>query len=154
MGLVVSIHSDVDEYLEASGSNELLALEPLTEANWVLYAMREYFNPSCHSTDEFFEDMKRLKYVKKLLTHYERSGELKERLILNHLILLGNVLGPRGLVRLLFLKMPGQLAVLKPFLIQLNVLPKEIRGIGRDSKTYYTDDIGLDQGVIDALRKI
>jgi hypothetical protein len=130
-----------------------VSIEPLTDKNWLLLAMRAYDNPGCHETAEFFEDMKRIKYIKKLVTQYQRGGELKERLILNHIIALGNVLGPYALVRILFLKMREHLEVIKPFLVLLNVLPDVVPAIGRDHRNYYTDDITMDGTVVVALRK-
>jgi len=102
---------------------------------------------------EFHEDMRRFKYVRKLLTQYERGGELKERLILNHLIVLGNVLGPEVLVRVLFLKMRDHASALLPFLVLLNVLPDVVHAIGRDADNIRTDEIPLDPVVIAALRR-
>lgn len=129
----------------------LLPRHMLTEENWLMYAMQNYTNPNCVATSEFFEDMRRFKYIRKLITHYERSGELKERLILNHIILLGNVLKVTALVRLLFLKIKN-LAVLKPFLVALSILPKTVANV--EGKTFDTDFISLDIHVIEALRKI
>lgn len=129
-------------------------VDPVTDDNWMLLAMRSYDNPSCASVAEFHEDMQRFKYVRKLLTQYARGGELKERLVLNHIILLGNVLGPAVTVRILFLKMHDQLGALLPFLVLLNVLPDVVKSVGRDCRDVTTDDIPLDQVVVDALRRI
>lgn len=128
-------------------------VEPITERNWLLHASRAYDNPSCASIDEFHKDMTHFKYVRKLLTQYCRGGELKERLILNHIITLGNLLGPELTVRILVLKNEDYLRVLAPFLILLNVLPDVVRGIGEDGRDVRTDEIDLDPAVIGALRR-
>lgn len=130
----------------------LPSVEPVTEENWMLVASKAYDNPACTSFEEFMDDMKRFKYIRKLVTQYERGGELKERLILNHIILLGNVLGPETLVRILFLKMRTQLTIMMPFLVLLNVLPDAVRAIGRNCEDIRTDEIPLDPRVIAALR--
>ena len=65
----------------------------LNENNFILFAAKHYDNPQCHDTTEFFDDLKRFKYLKRLFSKYEEHGELKERLILNHLIILYNVFG-------------------------------------------------------------
>lgn len=129
-------------------------VEPVHEGNWLLVAMKAYDNPSATSMDEFNADMKRFKYIRKLVTQYERGGELKERLVLNHVILLNNVLGPETLARLLFLKMADQMSVIAPFMIMLNVYPEVVRAIGREGRDYRTDEVRLDDSVIQALRSI
>ncbi len=78
-GIRVSISEEV-EFLD---EDLFPIVTPLNEANWLLYAMQHYTNPNCSATSEFIEDMRHFKYIRKLLTHYEKSGELKERLILN-----------------------------------------------------------------------
>lgn len=139
----------------ASGSfDHILKYEPLTEKNWLLYAAKHYSNPGCSDLKEFLEDLKRIKYIKKACTRYETSGELKERLILNHLVILNNVFGPEALPRILFLKMEKQMKYIKPFMIMLHIWPDIIWNIGKEGKSYYTDAIPMDQRIINALRKI
>lgn len=65
--------------------------EKLTDDNFVIFAMRHYDNPQCHSVSEFEEDLKRFLYLKKLLCRYLKDGDFRERLILNHVIILYNV---------------------------------------------------------------
>lgn len=128
--------------------------EELTNDNFLLYAAKHYDNKQCHSVEEFLEDIRRIKYIKKLFTRYEQSGELKERLILNHIIILNNVFGPVHLVRILFLKMPNHLHLIKPFLILLNILPDKVYNIGKEQKTYITDEIKMDNYIVEILRNI
>ena len=126
----------------------------IDDATFLLYTARNYDNPQCHDVAEFYDDLRRIKYIKKLITRYEITGELKERLILNHLIILNNVFGPKVLCKILFLKMFKQMEYLKPFLLLLNVLPPRVSGIGPERIEYITDDIPMDQKIVDALRKI
>lgn len=135
-------------------TSEMEHHDVLTDKNWLLYAARYYDNPSCYDIQEFKEDIKRIKYIKKALTRYETTGELKERLVLNHIIILNNVFGPTVLSRILFLKMEKQLQYVKPFLVMLEILPERVLNIGKNAKTYVTDDIPMDPKIIDALRKI
>jgi len=128
--------------------------EELTHDNFILYAAKHYDNNQCHSVDEFLEDIRRIKYIKKLFTRYEQNGDLKERLILNHIIILNNVFGPVHTVRILFLKMPKHLHLIKPFLILLNILPEKVYNIGKENKTYHTDEIHMDETIVEALRRI
>src|SRR6266550_5555611 len=125
---------------------------PLSQSNFLQYAAAMYDNPSCHSTHEFLEDVKRFKYIKKLVTRYQTTGVLKERLILNHVIILCNVFGPRALTRMLFLRMGGQMLYLKPFLVLMEILPEEVYDI--EGVNIITDDVPLDPGVVSALRRI
>jgi hypothetical protein len=127
--------------------------EFLSDDNFLMYCAKHYENPQCHSTEEFIEDLKRIKYIKKLITRYIENGELKERLILNHLIILYNVFGPEHLSKILYLKMKPQFKYLKPFLILLNVLPKTLYNI-KDEKVIDTDEIIMDEKIISSLRKV
>ena len=128
--------------------------DKLDESNFVLYCAKHYDNPQCSGTEEFYEDLKRIKYIKKLFTRYEITGELKERLILNHIIILNNVFGPTATVRILFFKMPKYLVYLKPFFILLNILPKVVYGVGKETHNINTDEIKMDMSIVEALRKI
>jgi hypothetical protein len=127
-------------------------IDRLTDANFIMFAMKHYDNPSCCSIDEFNEDINRFKYIKKLVTRYTETGELKERLILNHLIILNNVFGAGPLCRMLFLKM-DRLEYIKPFLVLLSILPEFVYGI-REQNVIMTDLIPMDEGVISALRTL
>lgn len=129
-------------------------LKHLDDKNFVVFCMQHYDNPNCHSTEEFYEDLRRIKYIKKLITRYIQTGELKERLILNHLLLLNNVFGPEILAKIIFLKMPkNQLQYIKPFLVMLNICPEVVYNVGKETRIF-TDSIPLDQPIVDALRKI
>jgi hypothetical protein len=128
--------------------------EKLDDSNFILYCAKYYDNPHCHDTEEFYEDLRRIKYIKKLITRYVVTGDLKERLILNHIIILNNVFGPIHLCRILFLKMEKQLKYIKPFLIMLNILPEKVYNIGKEGKFFITDEIEMDLTIIEALRKI
>lgn len=128
-------------------------MEPLTDKNFIIYAAKNYLNPTCSGTEEFMEDMKRVKYIKKLLTRYIETGELKERLILNHIIVLGNVFKPEVLCRILFLKMENQFEYIKPFLVGIGMLTKTINDV-KEIRIVNTDTIGMNQGIINGLRKI
>jgi hypothetical protein len=104
-----------------------MILKKLTDDNFLLYAMREYRNSQCESIEEFYEDLNRIKYIKRLLKKFDVKGEIKERLILNHMIVLNNVFGPLGCSRILFFKIESQYhSYLKTFLNYLNYLPQEI----------------------------
>jgi hypothetical protein len=127
--------------------------EKLTDENFVIYAAKHYDNPHCLSTDEFLEDLKRIKYIKKLLTRYIENSDLKERLILNHLIVLNNLFGAEHLCRILYLKMKSQFKYLKPFLILMNILPEKMYNI-RDEKIIEIDMIPMDDRIIEVLRNV
>ena len=127
--------------------------ERLTSDNFLIYCAKHYDNPQCCSTEEFIEDLKRIKYIKKLITRYIETGELKERLILNHLIVLSNVFKPQPLCKIIYLKMKRQMPQVKPFLVMMNVLTEKIYNVG-DEEIVNTDSIIMDNNVIKALRKI
>lgn len=127
--------------------------EVLTEKNFLLYAAKHYENPTCTGIDEFNSDLRRIKYIKKLCTRYEQTTELKERLILNHLIVLSNVFRPPALCRILFLKMEPQFHFIKPFLITIGFLVPEIVNV-KEERTVLTASIPMDAGIIFALRRL
>ena len=98
--------------------------EKLTNDNITMLAIKHYDNPQCEGESEFHDDMKRFKYIKRLLRKYQDSGELKERLILNHLIVVFNVFGAEaGSTLLLFKLEPEFWSILKTFMVFLNMLP-------------------------------
>ena len=127
--------------------------EDLTDDNFLLYALKFYENPQCLSETDFNNDLKILKYVKRLFNRYERSGVIKERLMLNHLIMLGNVFPIKVLTRILFLKIPKQYwSELKTFLIFLNYMPEQIESI--NGNHILSSDIQLDLNIAKKLREI
>ena len=102
---------------------------------------------------EFDGDIKRTKYLKRLFRRYKVTKSLKERLILNHIILLNNVFGTEATARILFYKTDERdYDILKTFLVYLNLMPEAIYGI--NGKNIYTGDIPLNEGVIEVLQKI
>lgn len=104
-----------------------MKFESLNDENFMLYVMKTYDNPLCKSMDEFNEDMNRVKYIKRLLNRYDKKKILKERLILNHIIILNNVFGNEACCRILFFKVCSSLhPYLKSFLDYLEILPNEI----------------------------
>lgn len=99
----------------------------LTEDNFEPYAMFHYRNDQCITIDEFYSDLKRIRYIKSLINKYAASGDLRERLILNHIIAMGNVFTIEGVVKMLFFKLDeDDYPILKPFLVYLNFMPKII----------------------------
>ena len=128
-------------------------LEPLTSKNFLLYCAKHYDNRQAVSDQEFYDDLKRIKYIKKLLFRYRKTGELKHHLILNHIITLVNVFGPVATVRLIHLKLGQYLETIYPFLVYLNILPDAVYAIEGKQK-FYTDQVVLDKEAIECLRTI
>lgn len=94
----------------------------ITDENYLLFAIKNYVSPICIMS-EFEDDMKRFKYIKRLIKKYRLSGDLKERLILNHIIVLGNVFGVEATTKLLFFKSDKEdYHIIKTFLIYLDYL--------------------------------
>ena len=121
----------------------------LSEDNFLLYAMHHYDNPQCHNIEEFDKDLRIFLYLKKLITRYKQSDELRERLILNHIIVLYNVFGDSA-TNMLFYKIDEKYwDVLVTFLVYLERMPESVPQYG-----IRTSDISLDENIINALRKI
>jgi hypothetical protein len=117
-----------------------------------MYAMKNYNSPHC-IISEFEGDIKRTKYLKRLFRRYKVTKSLKERLILNHIILLNNVFGPQATARILFYKIDERdYDILKTFLAYLNIVPDMIYGI--NGKNVSVVEIPLDNNVVEILRKI
>ena len=125
----------------------------LDDNNFFLYAAHHYLNP-CVDELEFQEDLARIKNLRRLFSRYERKGELKERLILNHLMILYNVFEHRALTRMLAFRLYDYLPMLKPFLMLLNYWPELIDNIGPTSETIRSNDVMMDMRVVEVLRKI
>lgn len=126
--------------------------EDLDEDNFLMYAMKAYNSPHCIMS-EFEGDLKRTKYLKRLFRRYKITKVLKERLILNHLILLYNVFGVEAATRILFFRVDEiDYDILKTFLIYLNYMPEKVKGI--KGKNIHSSDILIDMNVAEVLRKI
>jgi len=128
--------------------------EKLDDTNFMLYAARYYDNPQCYDTLEFYDDLKRFKYIKRLFNIYLETGELRERLILNHIIILYNVFGVIPATRMLFFKLFEYKELLKPFLELLNFMPLKIINIGLKGITIKSSDIISDPIIEEKLRGI
>ena len=129
-----------------------MKFDDLNEKNFLLYAMQHYENPQCVEVEEFNDDLKRIKYIKRLFNQYAIEGVLKERLLLNHIIVFYNVFSVEAATRILFYKLEEDVwPMLKTFLFYLNFLPDKIESI--NGRTILTTDIPMDQGIVDSLRK-
>lgn len=118
--------------------------DELNSENFFLFASKHYVNKQCTEVEEFYEDLNRFKYLKRLLRRYEASGELQERLILNHLIVIFNVFGIESAKRMVFFKTDGSsYPQLKTFLVYLNYLKEDERV-----------EIPLDPHIVSTLRNL
>ena len=125
----------------------------LTNKNYVMYAMKHYDNPQCLDIEEFYSDLNRIKYLKRLFRRYLTTGELKERLILNHIIILYNVFGIVPATRMLFHRMEDKFhPVLKTCIVYLNMLPEDENANKVNEVDLLT--IPLDQEVVKILREV
>ena len=126
--------------------------EILNDKTFFLYAAHNYSNPQCTGIEDFYDDLKSIKYLKRLFNRYLNKGELKVNLISNHIILLSNVFLVEASVRMLFFKLEQKYwTILKPLLIQFDYLPEVVRGIGKHGDIN-TVNINLDFEVIKKLR--
>ena len=116
--------------------------ETITPANWIMFAMKNYDNPQADGEEEFYEDIKRFKYLKRLLKKYYDTGVLKERLILNHIIILQNVFGVEAASTLLLYKIDKEYwPTLKSFMKKLNMLYEtDLQDVPMDTHVWSTLD--------------
>ena len=130
-----------------------MKFDDLNDDNFLMYAMREYNNMQCTDIEEFYDDLKKIKYIKRLFNSYRNNGQLKERLILNHLIIFYNVFTLQAGTRILFYKIEKDFwPMLKTFLIFLERMPDKIESIR--GNTILSTDIKLDDGIVTRLRTI
>ena len=122
--------------------------EALCDEGFLLFALQHYENPQCGSLEEFYEDLDRIKYLKRLMNRDDGDAAQRNRLILNHLIVLTNVFGIRTANRILFFRMEERYhKCLKTFLSYLNMIPKEI-------PEAHLEKILVDDALMAELRKI
>ena len=124
----------------------------LTDENFYLFAAKYYDNPQCTDSDEFEDDLKRIRYLKRLFRKYKQTGELKDRLILNHLVVLYNVFVPEAATRMMCLKLVDELDMVKPFLLLMGYWPDKIINI--NGVTISDSDVPLDSNIIRILRRL
>jgi hypothetical protein len=128
-------------------------IDNLTDKTISSYMITSYDNPQCVDLDEFDDDVKIPKYIKRLINRYSSAGELKERLILNHIILFYNVFKHEAATRVLFFKMePEDYSVLKTFLVYLNYMPDVVELI--NGRNILNSDIPICQEVAKRLREL
>ena len=130
-----------------------MIFDDLNDDNFLMYAMKEYNDVQCTDIEEFYDDLKKIKYIKRLFNIYKNNGQLKERLILNHLIVFYNVFSVQAGTRILFYKIERDFwPMLKTFLIFLDRMPEKIDSIR--GETILTSNIKLDDGIVTRLRSI
>ncbi len=130
-----------------------MIFDDLNDDNFLMYSMREYSNMQCTDIEEFYDDLKKIKYIKRLFNIYTNTGQLKERLILNHLIVFYNVFSVQAGTRILFYKIEKDFwPMLKTFLIFLDRMPEKIDSIR--GEIIRASDILLDDGIVTRLRSI
>ena len=130
-----------------------MIFDDLNDDNFLMFAMREYNNMQCTDIEEFYDDLKKIKYIKRLFNVYKNNSQLKERLILNHFIIFYNVFTVQAGTRILFYKIEKEFwPMLKTFLIYLDRMPDKIESIR--GEVILASDIKLDDGIISRLRSI
>lgn len=116
----------------------------ISDENFILFAAKNYNNPQCIDVDEFYTDLARFKYIKRLLKKYANSGIIQERLLLNHLIIIYNVFGIEAANKMMFYKIEEKYwPVLKTLLIFLNYISESDK-----------IEVPIDLNVANILRKI
>jgi len=122
----------------------------LNEDNFLMYAIKNYYNPGSMGMSELEDDLKRFKYIKRLLNRYKTYGEINERLVLNHLVVLYNVFGD-ATTDMFFYKIDNEYwSDLKTYLVYLHRMPLETVVSPGIKET----DIPLNKELIAVLRKL
>ena len=101
-----------------------MRFDELNEDNYLLFAIKHYENPQSVTKDDFYDDLKRIRWIKKLLKKYKNEGELKTHLLINHFIILYNVFGDAA-TPMLFYKLESEYwSILKTFIVYLQRFPE------------------------------
>ena len=130
-------------------------MSKLDDSNFLLYAAANYDNQQYYDVSEFNDDISRFKYLKRLFYRYDKKDELKERLILNHLIIIYNVFKVNSATRMLFFKIEKEYwSYLKTFLVYLNYMPDTVLAIGVEAIDIHDNDISLDKSIVERLREL
>ena len=130
-----------------------MIFDDLNDDNFLMFAMKEYNDIQCTDIEEFYDDLKKIKYIKRLFNVYKNNGQLKERLILNHFIIFYNVFTVQAGTRILFYKIEKDFwPMLKTFLLYLDRMPDKIESIR--GEVILASNIQLDDGIISRLRSI
>tara|TARA_R100000353_G_scaffold166486_1_gene128049 strand:+ start:278 stop:670 length:393 start_codon:yes stop_codon:yes gene_type:complete len=125
----------------------------INDENIDLYCIKNYSNPQCISIEDYNNDMRRFKYIKRLLNQYANGNEIKIRLLVNHIIMIYNIFDRLSATRILFYKLPQEhWSVLKTILIFLNRMPKIVYGI--NNTNLISSDIQIDDVIANQLREI
>ena len=128
-------------------------INDLCDDNFLIYAIKAYDKPQMIQS-EFEDDLKRLKYVKRLLRKYRQTGEFKERLVLNHVIILSNVFGVEATVNMLFFKVDKEdYPLLKTILIFLNYMPRRLT-VSFNKYHIRQEEIMVDLEIANRLRNL
>lgn len=118
--------------------------ETLNDENFLLFAAHNYNNKQCTETEEFYDDLNRFKYIKRLLSRYDDTGELQERLILNHIVVISNVFGIEAGTKMLWYKVKEQhWPIIKTMLVYLNYITDAVK-----------IEVPLNQMVVERLRDL
>ena len=129
-----------------------MSFDDLTNDNIMLYAIKSYDKPNMLMS-EFKEDMKRFNYLKRLFRRYRKDNDLKNQLILNHIVVLRNVFGAEVITRLLFFNMAREdYSAIKTYLLFLSHMPDVVLGIR--GQNLLSSDIPVDMNIANTLRKI
>lgn len=123
-----------------------MKFDELNEDNYILFAIKYYDNPQAVTQEDFFEDLSRFKYIKKLLRKYVRTGDLKTNLLINHFIIVFNIFSDAALP-LLFFKIEKELwSSMKTFLVFLNRVPEYPKS--------FVNEIPIDEKCLEILQSI
>lgn len=126
----------------------------LTNRNFFLFCAKHYDTTKCDDIEDFYFDIKRLKYIKKAFTIFKQTGRIKIRLVLNHFIVLNNVFSSYAIPRMFFLKMEEHQDCFVPFLMLLNIMPDRIVDVKKKNFIILANEIMLNQEIVNNLRTI
>ncbi len=126
-------------------------MKNLDEGTFQLYEAQHYDNVNCTDILEFQDDLNRIKSIQRLFRKYDETGDLKERLNFNYLMLLNNVFEPNECTRMFAYRWINYTRYLKPFLEYLSYWPDRIDGLGREGQSIISHEVESDEFIVQKL---
>lgn len=132
-----------------------MVFDILTDDNFILFAAKHYENPNCTSVNDFENDLRQIRYIKRTINKYYHTKNIKIQLLLNHIIIFYNVFDVDAATKMLFLKLDKKYySILKTVLVYLKYMPEKITNIHSSTYCINSTDIPIDSNVASMLRQI
>lgn len=129
-----------------------MIFDHVSNENYMMFAVKHYNSPTCADETEFLQDLSRIRSIGRSFSRYRKTGDINERLVLNHIIVLFNVFESKAVIMMMAFKLYDYLEYIKPFLILTSRWPERITGVTPDP--IIGTDVSMDECLVERLRNI